>query len=71
MNDNTAEEIKKLFQENEEFRKELITNTKSTLEKYGIDIGDETLIEFKQAGRSGEVTPQRCVVQGGFLICEF
>lgn len=76
MNDNAAAEIKKLFLENEEFRKEFITNTKSILEKYGINIGDETPIEFRPTGKPGEVKPMKCVIVDslttqGFLICDF
>jgi hypothetical protein len=76
MNDNAAAEIKRLFLENAEFRKEFITNTKAILERYGINIGDETPIEFQQTGKPGEIKPMKCIIvesltTKGFLICDF
>jgi len=76
MNDNAASQIKKLFLENEEFRKEFITNTKAIVEKYGVAIGEDTPIEFQQTSKHDEMKPMRCVVINSspvtnFLICDF
>lgn len=76
MQDSTGIEIKKLFLENEEFRKEFITNTKEICKKYGIVIGDDTPIEFRQTGELGQVKPMKCLCVNcstpqGFIICDF
>lgn len=76
MEDCTVTQIKRLFLENEEFRNEFITNTKAICEKYGISIGEDTPIEFRQTGKTGEIKPMKCVcvhceTTQGFLICDF
>lgn len=77
MDDSVAAQIKKLFIENEEFRKEFITNTKAICQKYGINLDTDIPIEFRQTSKPGEMKPMKCVIVNyntttqGFLICDF
>lgn len=81
MNESTAAKIKDLFLNNMEFRKEFLTNTVDICKKYGIDMGENTPIDFSQNSTTVEIKSMKCAVcdgatingvtTDGYFVCSF